>query len=123
MAEQNAYAWAGVDIEAIVTQLRGITDTPVWDNGVLIRSAPDAVALALTSHIGAGPEAGTWSERTMEGGQLGLFPQPGQSTEAAFKGEIDAELSQGVRCPDCSGKLTYQEGCLMCHGCGFNKCG
>jgi ribonucleoside-diphosphate reductase alpha chain len=114
---------AGVDIEAIVTQLRGITDTPVWDNGVLIRSAPDAVALALTSHIGTSPEAGAWNERTMEGGQLGLFPQSGQSTEAAFKGEIDAELSQGVRCPDCSGKLAYQEGCLMCHGCGFNKCG
>ena len=110
---------AGVEIEAVVGQLRGITDTPVWDNGVLVRSAPDAVALALSAHIDSGPEAGAWSERTMEGGQLGLFPQAAQPTE----GEIDAGLAQGVRCPDCSGKLTYQEGCLMCHACGFNKCG
>ena len=38
----------GVDPEEIVGQLRGITDEPVWDNGVLVRSAPDALALALS---------------------------------------------------------------------------
>lgn len=26
------------------------------------------------------------------------------------------------RCPDCSGKLTYQEGCLLCYQCGYSKC-
>jgi ribonucleoside-diphosphate reductase alpha chain len=114
---------AGVDIEAIVGQLRGITDTPVWDNGILVRSAPDAVALALSAHIENGSETGAWSERTMEGGQLGLFPQGAQPTNEALTGEADIDLAQGVRCPDCSGKLAYQEGCLMCHACGFNKCG
>ncbi len=25
-------------------------------------------------------------------------------------------------CPDCSGVLTHQEGCLVCHSCGYSKC-
>lgn len=26
-------------------------------------------------------------------------------------------------CPDCGGALIHAEGCLVCHGCGFSKCG
>jgi len=25
-------------------------------------------------------------------------------------------------CPDCGGVMTHQEGCLVCHACGFSKC-
>ncbi len=25
-------------------------------------------------------------------------------------------------CPDCGGVMTHQEGCLVCHSCGFSKC-
>jgi ribonucleoside-diphosphate reductase alpha chain len=25
-------------------------------------------------------------------------------------------------CPDCSGGLTKQEGCVVCHSCGYSKC-
>ncbi|MEE8540180.1 MAG: vitamin B12-dependent ribonucleotide reductase [Desulfobacterales bacterium] len=25
-------------------------------------------------------------------------------------------------CPDCSGVMTHEEGCLVCHSCGFSKC-
>ena len=34
-------------VEGIIDQLRGITSEPVWDRGVLVRSAEDGVALAL----------------------------------------------------------------------------
>ena len=37
----------GGQVEGIIDQLRGITSEPVWDRGVLVRSAEDGVALVL----------------------------------------------------------------------------
>jgi ribonucleoside-diphosphate reductase alpha chain len=31
--------------------------------------------------------------------------------------------SSGVGCPECGAVLVYQEGCLVCRSCGYNKCG
>lgn len=38
-------------------------------------------------------------------------------------GETLKVESTGVGCPDCGALLVYQEGCLVCRSCGFNKCG
>ncbi|MSQ25733.1 MAG: vitamin B12-dependent ribonucleotide reductase [Dehalococcoidia bacterium] len=120
---------AGVDIESIVQQLRGITCCPAWDNGNLVRSAPDAVAFALAGYVGAsqGDASGdSFTERTMDGAQLGLFnPEQakGQAAPLPARSKRAPEMTEVMRCPDCSGRLSYQEGCLMCHACGFNKCG
>ena len=114
---------AGVDIQAIVHELRGITCCPAWDQGIMVRSAPDAVALALAKHTRKNDAATplAWDERTMYGAQLGLFNQ--SHGDQSLKHEHSAEAAQAMRCPDCASRLTYQEGCLMCHSCGFNKCG
>ena len=40
---------SGVPVNDIIIQLRGITDTPAWDNGVLVRSVPDALAMVLAN--------------------------------------------------------------------------
>jgi ribonucleoside-diphosphate reductase alpha chain len=29
----------------------------------------------------------------------------------------------GIGCPDCGSVLAYQEGCLVCRSCGYNRCG
>ena len=114
---------SGIDPGQIVDQLKGITCDPAWDGGTLVRSAPDAVALALSRHLleeGAG--SGT---TTMAGSssQLGLFPS---SVDSASDGDNDRgdsiNVPTGAKCPECSGYLLHQEGCLSCPDCGYNKC-
>ncbi len=36
---------------------------------------------------------------------------------------IRASEGTGLGCPDCGALLVYQEGCLVCRSCGYNKCG
>ncbi len=112
---------AGVDPEAIVQQLRGITDEPVWSEGTLVRSAPDALALALARVCGLEPGS-------PYGGQYALFSKESTPAGVALPlapaaPEATAVLSSWGRCPECSGPVVYQEGCLMCRECGYNKCG
>ncbi len=115
---------AGVDPNQVVDHLKGITDEPAWDNGTLVRSAADAVALVLSRHLerqGGGAPTGEAST-----GQLGIFPSqnPAQPAEGvpAINGHSKPEGATGARCPDCSGYLVFQEGCQKCYDCGYNKC-
>ena len=121
---------SGIDPEAVMEQLRGITCCPAWDQGVLVRSAPDAVALALDHALRHGPPR--------EAVQLKLAGS--REVEAAWPGMLETHtngndtVTQGVtahgnspndrnRCPDCNGSLAFQEGCLLCSSCGWNRCG
>ena len=123
---------AGVDPNKIIEHLRGITDEPVWDQGRLVRSAPDAVALVLERQL---KREGTPSVEEVDasgGGssaQLGLFAPESQKADdpvlrqAQDRQAQDARLGGRITCPDCSvGTLIHQEGCLRCPECGFNKC-
>ena len=107
---------SGIDPGQIVDQLKGITCDPAWDGGTLVRSAPDAVALAMSRHLleeemGVERMAGTSS-------QLGLFPSSVECSE----NENGTSAPSGAKCPECSGYLLHQEGCLSCPDCGYNKC-
>ena len=48
---------SGVEPKEIVAHLRGITCVPAWDQGVLIGSPADAVALALERHVTGSPRS------------------------------------------------------------------
>ena len=83
---------AGVDPASIVAQLRGITDEPVWSEGTLVRSAPDALALALARVCGMEPGS-------PYGGQYALFSKEsasggGASPLAPAAPEGDAHADQ-----------------------------
>ena len=104
---------SGVAIKEVVSQLKGITCCPAWDNGVLVRSAPDAVALALERRISS-----EVSHEPIDGSQLKLFAASTKREPWDLTGH-----QPRTRCPDCNAPLAYQESCLLCTSCGWNKCG
>ena len=78
----------------IVHQLRGIQDGhPAGFGANAILSVPDGVAKAMSEHY--------------------LVEE--SPKEARSLPVIGA-------CPECSGGLTKQEGCVVCHSCGYSKC-
>ena len=91
---------SGVELEQIVRQLRGIRcPHPVWQNGKLILSCPDAIALVLQRYI---------DEKNGK--------QPSQADVSAAGTRSDA-------CPECGGQLKHESGCETCMDCGFSRCG
>ena len=114
---------AGIAPDHIIEQLQGITCCPAWDDGNLIRSAPDAMASVLANHLANGHakiDAPAQERPTRPSAvQPGLFPAtPARSGSGG--GFIPAALA--VRCPKCPGNLIPQEGCLNCLDCGYSKC-
>ncbi len=112
---------SGVDPASIVAQLRGITDEPVWSEGTLVRSAPDALALALARVCGMEPGS-------PYGAQFALFSKESAGGGVALPlapsaPDVTPHLTHWGRCPECSGPLVYEEGCQKCYECGYNKCG
>ena len=108
---------SGIDAQEIVNHLRGITCCPAWDEGTLVRSAPDAVALALERHIRDNDRGGSRTPTSEpEGAQLRFAAEP---VAASFN-----EFQTARRCPDCNGPVVFQEGCVSCIDgfCGWNKC-
>jgi ribonucleoside-diphosphate reductase alpha chain len=83
-----------VPVSQLIEQLSGIGGaSAVYDKGTLITSIPDAIAKVLTKQFGNG--------RSLKNGH----PDAGM-----------------LRCPDCDQPMAPEEGCLVCHGCGFSKC-
>ena len=107
---------SGIAKEQIVEQLRGITCCPAWDEGTMVRSAPDAMALAL-SRQSAAPETQTQApQQPKSASAIAVQQELFLKTEANGNGRRD-------QCPDCYGFLVHQEGCERCPSCGYEKCG
>jgi ribonucleoside-diphosphate reductase alpha chain len=89
---------SGVKVDAIVNQLKGIGgEHPVFQDGGLVLSIPDAIARALERRYLSGDAA-----------------KANHKTEYSLMGE---------KCPECGQTVSFEEGCILCHFCGFNKCG
>jgi ribonucleoside-diphosphate reductase alpha chain len=108
---------SGLDPKIVVEQLRGITCCPAWDEGTLVRSGPDAVALAMERHMA---EAVALPIQSGENGvQIKLLAEGGNGNGNGSNGN---GYYQARKCPECNTPVIYQEGCLMCVTCGWNKC-
>ncbi len=89
---------SGISVKDVVEQLEGIGGaSPVFADGKLIMSIPDAIAAVLRKHFIVGNEKGKTRPK-----------------------EIDINME---RCPDCGSRsLAFEQGCIVCKTCGFSKC-
>ncbi len=84
----------GASPAEVVHQLRGIQDGhPAGVGPNAVLSVPDGVARAMAEHY-------VVAETDMETRELPIIGA----------------------CPDCGSGLTRQEGCVVCHSCGYSKC-
>ena len=87
---------SGVSVADIVEQLKGIGgEHPVFQEGGLVLSIPDAIARVLERRYLAD------SGRKHKQGNTLL----------------------GEACPECGQTISFEEGCQKCHFCGFTRCG
>ena len=105
---------SGIDPDAVLEQLRGITCCPAWDEGTLVRSGPDAVALALERHTGG--ENGGRTRDVADAVQMKFTPEVVGIMNGNGHGNGHGHQT-GRRCPDCNTAVIFQEGCLMCLSC------
>ena len=139
---------AGIDTSEVTRQLRGITCCPAWDDGTLVRSGPDAVAIVLDNLMdGAGGESSSpdgvqltlptgfpgygsdgvdartyLPQGTIPGGAGNAPPDAGNGNGHGHVVPMANGLAYGQRCPECNGAVVNQEGCSTCYSCGWNKC-
>src|ERR671915_565757 len=84
----------GAEPQEIVHQLRGIQDGhPAGVGPNAVLSVPDGVARSMAEHYLVGETLPDTRELPIIGA-----------------------------CPDCGSGLTRQEGCVVCHSCGYSKC-
>ena len=118
---------SGIKPKEIVNELRGISDLPVWDNGKLILSAPDAVAQVLAKHSSLDSIEKIGIDITQSDSNNTTSDQNngnGINNHSESKDTITDQPKVGMPCPECHGSnLIFEEGCLNCHECGYSKCG
>jgi ribonucleoside-diphosphate reductase alpha chain len=89
---------SGVKVEKIVEQLKGIGgEHPVFQKDGLVLSIPDAIS------------------RVLENRYL--------KDKDFKKGRKHVKSLLGETCPECGQTISFEEGCMTCHFCGFTKCG
>ena len=88
---------SGISPDKIVEQLKGICgEHPVFSKEGLVLSIPDAISKVL-------------EKRYLKDQK----PIP-RKYENSLLGET---------CPECGQTISFEEGCMTCHFCGFTKCG
>ncbi|BBO92513.1 vitamin B12-dependent ribonucleotide reductase [Desulfosarcina ovata] len=86
---------SGVTVDTVVEQLKGIGgEHPIFQNGGLVLSIPDAIARVL-------------EERYLKDAEK-------RRGASSLMGEV---------CPECGQTISFEEGCMTCHFCGYTKCG
>jgi len=112
---------SGIPVSAVKDQLRGVSsDRAVGVGPSKVLSLPDAIGQAIERYMAE-------KEGVQETLPLGASvdaggAQPGAQAQISFDGGNQANFLGS--CPECSaGQLSFEEGCVKCHICGYSQCG
>ena len=99
---------SGVDPQEVISELKGISGpSPVWEDGELVLSTPDAIGKAMERYV-----------------QRKAGQQPGavaaEDVPPNFVGSSEPKTL--TTCPECGSTVSYESSCLMCKHCGWSKC-
>lgn len=128
---------SGIEIKTIIHHLSGIRGSaPVWQNGELILSVPDAIAKALERFIDRKNSLGLTETAAQNGGQPTLeltIPAeakveikeeaPIYATAPSHTKEKAEATAEVMMCPECGGTMARESGCATCNTCGYSRCG
>ncbi len=108
---------AGIGVESIIKNLKGIRCPSIaWSGGHAVLSCADAIATVLERHMKHQQPQLPRDDK----GNLEVVQVQAQNTGGNGSSGIGV---MGGQCPECGGLLVYQEGCHICYGCGYTKCG
>lgn len=109
---------SGISIEEVIEQLKGIRcPSTIRQKGLTVLSCPDAIAKVLQSTI-----QDIRKEKSSE------CAAPDKKAEKAIKPNVDSgnitfEMDKLRFCPECGAPIIHEGGCVICHQCGYSKCG
>ena len=105
---------SGVDPQEVVSELKGISGpNPVWENGELILSTPDAIGKAIERYVQRRAGGDAVVDVSAEPQAVSLEP-PTQDGSNGVK--------TSTTCPECGSTVAHENSCLMCKHCGWSKC-
>ncbi|MBC8535396.1 vitamin B12-dependent ribonucleotide reductase [Feifania hominis] len=108
---------SGISPESVIEQLKGIRcPSTIRQSGMKAMSCPDAIARVITKVLKF---------------QNGEPAAPKTPAEAAISKAIPEEAKRDFKdlgkhakyCPECGTKMEHEGGCVICHNCGYSKCG
>ncbi len=122
----------GIDKEAILKQVKGIRcPSPIWVNGGMVLSCPDAIAKTIERYIESSNGNGNNGNGSghVEDEIALVDPVVAKAVEAAaapaavaVMEEREIRTDMCPQCPDCGSMVDYSEGCIVCKSCGYSKC-
>ena len=110
-------------LEMAMDQLNGIGSSlsvPTKDGRIM--SLADGLACALQKYIDSRANFGhegamDWSGETTTKAEA--TPQSGGGGSTSAPRNV---ANYKIKCPQCSAKLAFEEGCVKCYSCGFSQC-
>jgi ribonucleoside-diphosphate reductase alpha chain len=107
---------SGVEVKSIIEQLRNIRcPSPSWEKGQRIFSCADAIARVIEKRL---VNSVIMQVAVTDAAMSAMKHAQSDDLVPALSGNADIV---GV-CPDCSGSLRHEEGCVKCQACGYSKC-